>query len=605
MNLMKKNIFSKVKGMVKVLLPLYLFTLLPLFTSCNDFLTIYPTDKTIGEDFWKTKEDVQNMVTGAYGSMISSGCQQQAIIWGAFRSDELMKYSSTSNINLDNINAVNLLPTNSYNSWESFYSVINRCNIVLNHAADVLEIDPAFTQGDYDETRAQMLALRSLCYFYLVRTFRDVPYTTQSYEDDDQAMEVPQVSPDSVLQYCINDLEEAQRYIMRSGAYGENSWRNVGYFTRDAVHALLADIYLWRASINHSQADYQKCIEYADMVIDSKDEYFNTVNAGRMTTVEKDKYHLIERDDAFYDIFVTGNSRESILEWQYNGTNNSNTALENLYYEEGSSTSHRTTSILMASKIFSSIDDKANTATGQKLFHTAKDYRYWYNVYGVNNEEATELSIRKFVSQSSGVRSGNTMSSDPTSFATGETKSTDRAFDNYRQNWIVYRLTDVMLLKAEALVQTAASDSDKVSLERAFNLVQTVNKRSIARNAPDTLNISDFPDKESMELLVLAERERELCFEGKRWFDLMRFCYRHMTGVDLKTKLADREDWPALYPSMLTLIVRKYSNGGDAVSYKMKSEPYLYWPIQEREMKVNRLLKQNPVYIQEKTTSKN
>ena len=23
--------------------------------SCTDFLTIYPTDKTVGENFWKTK----------------------------------------------------------------------------------------------------------------------------------------------------------------------------------------------------------------------------------------------------------------------------------------------------------------------------------------------------------------------------------------------------------------------------------------------------------------------------------------------------------------------------------------------------------------------
>jgi len=57
---------------------------------------------------------------------------------------------------------------------------------------------------------------------------------------------------------------------------------------------------------------------------------------------------------------------------------------------------------------------------------------------------------------------------------------------------------------------------------------------------------------------------------------------------------------------MLTMIIRKYSGeGGDAVSYKMKSEPYLYWPILESETKVNSLLNQNPVFIQEKSTSKN
>ena len=46
--------------------------------------------------------------------------------------------------------------------------------------------DPEFTEGDYEVVKAQMLALRSLCYFYLVRAFRDVPYTSRSYEDDSQ-----------------------------------------------------------------------------------------------------------------------------------------------------------------------------------------------------------------------------------------------------------------------------------------------------------------------------------------------------------------------------------------------------------------------------------
>ena len=571
-------------------------------TACNDFLTIYPTDRIVGSEFWKTKADVDQMVDGCYQSMISYDIQERAIMWGAFRSDELVKLTDYNDNTLDNIAAVNILPTNRYSKWDAFYRVINNCNIVLNHAEDVMAEDPEFTQGDYQVVRAQMLALRSLCYFYLVRAFRDVPYTNHSYEDDSQVEMHEQSTPEVVLQHCLDDLQEARRYIMRSGAYGRYDWRNKGYFTRDAVDALMADIYLWRAAMSHSSSDYQQAIVCADSVINSKHAFYEFYKEYDITEQEKDIYHLEKGDQAMYTIFNTnqGNSHESILEWQYNGRDNSNVALQNYYYQSGSENSYRQTSILMASQIFTTVDQNANNDQGQKIYLSKNDYRFWNNVYNANNEEALQLSIRKMVDAS-----GTTVGLTGT---VGEAKSNSRGFREFRQNWIVYRLTDVMLMKAEALVETAANDSDQVVLKQAFDLVQAVNKRSMLKTANDTLKFESFKSKEEMELLVLAERERELCFEGKRYFDLMRYCYRHMEGVDIRQRMADQGAWPELYQPMLKMIIRKYSGGGgegDAVSYKMKSEPYLYWPIEESETKVNSLLKQNPVFIMEKTTSKN
>ena len=589
------------KVMMKLLGAAFFILHSSFFISCNDFLTIYPTDRIVGEEFWKTKSDVNEMVNGAYKSMIDYSIQERAIIWGAYRSDELVKLSDYVSASLDNISAVNLLPTNGYNSWAAFYKVINNCNIVLHHAPDVMAEDPEFTEGDYQTVRAQMLALRSLCYFYLVRAFRDVPYVTTSFEDDAQDMTVAQSTPAEVLQYCLDDLTEARKYILKTGTYGYGDWRNWGYMTRDAVDALMADIYLWRAAMTHSQSDYQQAIASADLVIKAKDEYYKQYHTDMVNVGQEDIYHLTDGDMALFDIFNynAGNSHESILEWQYNGINNSNQALENYYYQSGKEDDYKQTSMLMASQLFNAIDEHANDQQGQKIHFSTHDYRYWNNVYDANNEEADQLSIRKMVTAS-----GNTVM---TTSATGTAKVNERAFKQFRQNWIVYRLTDVMLMKAEALVETASNDSDAVTLQQAFALVQAVNQRSMATGASDTLKWDNFKSKSAMELLVLAERERELCFEGKRWFDLMRFSYRHMTGVDINTRLADNAAWPALHPQMLKFIVRKYGEGGtgDAVSYKMKSEPYLYWPILESETKVNNLLRQNPVYVQENSSSKN
>jgi hypothetical protein len=565
-------------------------------SSCTDFLTIYPTDRIVGENFWKNKSDVDQMVDGCYLSMINGEIQTRAIIWGAYRSDELVKLSSYNNTTLDNINALNILPTMGYCSWEHFYKVINNCNIVLNHAPEVMELDPEFTEGDYQVVRAQMLALRSLCYFYLVRAFRDVPYITHSVEDDSQVEYLPQSAPGEVLQYCLDDLQEARKYIMKSGGYGENDWRNWGYITLDAVDAIMADIYLWRASMTHSNEDYQKVVECVDKVIDAKDAYYKLNYTDKIGTGEEDRYHLLTGQTALLQLFHPDfqNSRESILEWQYNGVNNSNGSLESHYYKMNKDA---TDGMLMASKIFNSIEATANKAQGQKVYFSENDYRFWNNVYkvDVNNTESEQLPIRKMVYAES----------TPTVTSASMDKRSSRSYDNYQQNWIVYRITDLMLMKAEALV-AMSTDADADKLTQAFNLVQVVNKRSMVKNAKDSLNVTDFPTKDDMELLVLAERERELCFEGKRWFDLLRYCYRGMEGVDIFETLNSQATAPKLRKQMTEFITRKYKAGeGDAVTYKMDVEPYLYWPVLESELKVNNLLKQNPVWIQEKSTSKN
>ena len=80
--------------------------------------------------------------------------------------------------------------------------------------------------------------------------------------------------------------------------------------------------------------------------------------------------------------------------------------LENAYYRTGSWNGNErryafsSTGMLMASPIFNFYNENANTNQGQKVFGTTSDMRYWNCVYGGHNEEATQLEIRKMVSES-------------------------------------------------------------------------------------------------------------------------------------------------------------------------------------------------------------
>ena len=107
----------------------------------------------------------------------------------------------------------------------------------------------------------------------------------------------------------------------------------------------------------------------------------------------------------------------------------------------------------------------------------------------------------------------------------------------------------------------------------------------------------------------MQERLREFCFEGRRWYDLLRFNYRHVEGVDYKTTLAEQNDrnYPvvAAYGPMLDLMKRKLSGKGNAVAAKVNSEPKLYMPIPLADLTISPLLRQNPGYSSNETSNKN
>ena len=53
--------------------------------SCEDYLTIYPTDRVVEENFWEDMNDLNGVRYGAYKQMAST--VDKMFLWGDLRSD--------------------------------------------------------------------------------------------------------------------------------------------------------------------------------------------------------------------------------------------------------------------------------------------------------------------------------------------------------------------------------------------------------------------------------------------------------------------------------------------------------------------------------------
>ena len=540
--------------------------------------TVVPPDVIVIENYWKTKADVENVVSNAYRLMTDFEFSSRLLAWSELRGDNVIKgdYAPTD---IRSILDVNLLPTNSYTSWGDFYEVINNCNIVLKYAPSVLALDSEYTEEEWNVHRGEMLTIRALCHFYLVRTFRDIPLLTEVMSNDSQNLYPSQVSPIVALDQILTDLYEAEILVMKSGGYPTNT-ENKGRITSDAVRAIIADVLLWKAAFTQYESVgsdglcdqyYTECIAYCDLIIDGFNQRgnFDFSNNGKdypMVYSFNDEPQS-EGNKAYDVVFGTQNSEESILELQY--SNNYYNSFIPYFYgrEEGND------AIIVASDYLSQMSSSITEG-----LYCSTDIRR-ASFINVMYESDKNLPITKYTA-----RTHNGVFSKLHSQLTPVYREIE-VIDGrpaINSNWIMYRITDILLMKAEALAYRA--DATSMDLENAFEIVSAVYYRSNRIDEVAAENRLSFPQNaEDMRALVLVERQRELAFEGKRWYDLVR------------KALCDGETAP-----MLDLLVEhKYESNHKAIRTKLSNISSLFFPICEREININPNLKQNEAYVTE------
>lgn len=580
----------------KVILPVCL-AVIALFSSCNvmdDYLTVYPTNQITGEQFWEDKTDLMSVVASCYTKLKSDPVTQRMFMWGEFRSDNFI-LTSESDENYKNIMNANLIETNNWFDWSEFYSGIGYCNLCLAKGPEIVKKDASFHENDWKPIEAELKALRALYYFYLVRAFRDVPFVVESNDTSKGATDpVPQTASEEILTFLINDLEGVKDNAMKN--YGTDEF-NKGRITNRGIYALLCDLYLWRASKNTSadslakypgqaENDYRKVIEYADVVTELALQDFRE-NRG----VGHYGYRFAWPNEKELPLYVTERGKR-VDDWPYYSIFGRSFSLEDIFeiidgYKTvvsvffGTSTGTYKAGALSAATAFQQINakpDEANTAFSKT------DLRAYETILKqTGNTSSAVYNIVKFIASS--------VRTDGADDITNSSTKIEYEYGTSYCNFKVYRVSDILLMKAEAIAclqEYILKEDNEEMLKEGFSVAKAVFQRSNPQiTDEDNLVFENYNSAQALEEFVMRERQRELFGEGKRWFDLVRYALRQ--GNTTK---------------MLALLSVKYNTNASAIKAKLATINSLYNPVYEEERKVNPALIQNPAWITDETIVK-
>lgn len=144
------------------------------------------------------------------------------------------------------------------------------------------------------------------------------------------------------------------------------------------------------------------------------------------------------------------------------------------------------------------------------------------------------------------------------------------------QNWIVYRLADIYLMKAEALIMQSNLVENDPHLTEALAIINLIRRRAGITDETARAN------KLGMMSLLIDERQREFLAEGKNWFDLLRL---------------GRRNEPGFKELMIEYATQVVSASNQAmIRAKLNDTNSWYLPIHADELNANSFLTQNPFY---------
>ncbi len=207
----------------------------------------------------------------------------RTVLLGEVRADLVDVDPLHASADIQELAANNVSAANVYNQPSDYYAVINSCNIYLANVDSMRN-----SQGTRKYFEKEILAakcFRAWCYLELLKIYGDVPYIRTPILNSDNAEEIVASGKKegmvTIVTDMINDLvnfRAAENDELRQ-SYGNRTFNGIRYSEMVIpVRAMLAELYLWRASYTGNESDYINAIRmYHDYFTFPSEE----INTGR------------------------------------------------------------------------------------------------------------------------------------------------------------------------------------------------------------------------------------------------------------------------------------------------------------------------------------
>jgi len=490
------------KNIIKVLI----ITLTSVFAfSCTEHLELEPVSNISNATFWKTEDDATGAVYGMYDRFRVVADNTSLLYWGEGRS-EIMGWSFGTG---PNIYWENLLDANNSGAdWNSLYTILHHANLIIKNVPDIQFSEEA----NKNNILAQAYAMRAYTYFWITRIWGDAILITEPTEDfSPESIQKERQPEEEVFALIKSDLETS------ISLFSDNEIPNGRFvWSKPAVNTLKADVFLWTAKkLNGGSGDLNTAltalneVENADVaLLNDYNSIFDYENKGNQEILFAIRFQEFEPGENW--------GRESYMANGYVPSNLTEASKEAIG-TMGTVGGNFTVSDLVRNQ-FHENDQRGNGAT-------------YKDVYTVE-EPGDSLFYTTFCSKYDGTVSGGV-----------------RLFVD---DIVIYRYADVLLLKAEIKNALGEDPSEEINLIR---------QRAYGEDFEDFVFVSG--SQAYNDEVILQERLFEFAFEGKRWFDLVRFD----KAFDLVPSLQDRkgQDDLLLFPiseNVLSLEPKVVQNPG-------------------------------------------